>query len=247
MLLDIEDRRPILSGASKRWAEMLSKALLLIVLVCVFVPFDPAMPTYGLDASWVFGMNQAVSQGLRIGTDVIFTFGPYASIYTRAYHPATDVMMLAGSVLLSISCWLSIVFLVKGRSGLLLSLCVALLFAAYSRDALLLFVPFLAALVSYKIINNRAVGFPLLPKTLFVFVAAFAALGLIPVIKGSVLILSVAMVLACLVMFIFCREGRLALLTVVTPVVSIMVFWAASGQTISDIPSYFINMVPIAS
>lgn len=242
-----ETRLPIVFFDGGKWLGLICVFLLLLVLLCVFVPFSPVMPSVGLDPSWVLGMNQAVSQGLRIGTDVIFTFGPYASIYTRAYHPATDVMMLAGSVLLSISCWLSIIFLVKGRPGLLLSLCVALLFAAYSRDALLLFVPFLAALVSYKIINNRAVGFPLLPRTLFVFVVAFAALGLIPVIKGSVLILSVAMVLACLGIFIFCREGRLALLSVVTPVVSIIVFWVASGQTISDLPSYFINMVPIAS
>lgn len=242
-----EARFSTLFPLEKHWLNGVGVCVLLLLLLCVFVPFNPTMPAVGLDPSWVLGMNQAVSQGLRIGKDVIFTFGPYASIYTRAYHPATDVMMLAGSALLAISCWLSVVFLVRRRSGLLISLTLALFFATYSRDALLLFVPFLAALVCYKIANEREVGCSLTPQAVGVFILAFASLGLIPIIKGSVLILSVAIVFACVVMLVCRREFKLAILSVLIPVLSMMVFWGASGQSIVDLYGYFVNMVPIAS
>ncbi|MCK1783831.1 hypothetical protein L9Z73_05485 [Pseudomonas sp. TNT11] len=247
MLLNMEDRRPMLSGTSKRWAEMLSKALLLIVLVCVFVPFDPAMPTYGLDASWVFGMNQAVSQGLRIGTDVVFTFGPYASIYTRAYHPATDTLMLLGSSFLAISCWISILFLVRSRPGLILALCVPMLLSAHSRDALLLFIPLLAALVVYRISQDERGPRRASPATYAVLLIAFAAVGLIPIVKGSLLLLSLTITLGCALMFVLNKEKTLALFSLCVPVLSLVVFWVAAGQDLSDLGSFFVNIAPIIS
>src|SRR6476469_6515006 len=87
------------------------QALSLITAICIFVPFSPVMPEDGLDASWMFGMNQAVAQGLAIRRDIIFTFGPYASIYTQAYHPATDYMMMFGSLYLALSYWFALVLL----------------------------------------------------------------------------------------------------------------------------------------
>lgn len=39
------------------------------------------MPSIGLNPSWKFALNQAVSQKLNFGMDIIFTFGLYASIY----------------------------------------------------------------------------------------------------------------------------------------------------------------------
>ena len=67
------------------------QVLLFITLICIFVPFSPAMPGEGLDPSWVFGMNQAVAQGFAFGRDLIFTFGPYASIYTKTFHCLCNV------------------------------------------------------------------------------------------------------------------------------------------------------------
>ena len=53
-------------------------ALLLVTCICVFVPFTPTMPRAMLDESWGIGINEAVSQHLVFGKDVIFTFGPSA-------------------------------------------------------------------------------------------------------------------------------------------------------------------------
>ena len=43
----------------------------------------PAMPSDGLDGSWVYSINQAVAQRMAFGHDIIFTYGPYASVYTK--------------------------------------------------------------------------------------------------------------------------------------------------------------------
>lgn len=247
MLLNMEGRRSVLSGASRKWAEMLSRAFLLIVLVCVFVPFDPSMPTYGLDASWVFGMNQAVSQGLRIGTDVIFTFGPYASIYTRSYHPATDTLMLLGSLFLAISCWISVLYLVRGRIGIVLALCVPVLLSAHSRDALLLFIPLLAALVVYRLLQEKQASGRFYPAAYALLLIAFSAVGLIPIVKGSLLLLSLTITLGCTLMFLLNKEKILGLFSLCVPVISLIVFWVVAGQSLSDLGSFFINIAPIIS
>src|SRR5260363_50250 len=87
--------------------------LLFVTIIAIFVPFMPYMPSSGLDPSWVYGTNQAVAQGLIFGRDFIFTTGPYGSIYTKAFHPATDYLMLIGGFYLSICYGLLILFLLK--------------------------------------------------------------------------------------------------------------------------------------
>ncbi|MDE2420815.1 MAG: hypothetical protein KGO49_06480 [Gammaproteobacteria bacterium] len=77
-------------------------AILLILLSVILVPLNPDMPISGLDPSWKFAINQAVVQKLKIGQDAIFTFGPYASIYTRMYHPNLDNLMIFGGLFLTI-------------------------------------------------------------------------------------------------------------------------------------------------
>lgn len=64
-------------------------ALLVLVLAGVLVPFAPVFPASGLDPSWQLGLNQALVQHLRFGKQVIFTFGPYAFLYTHLYTPQT--------------------------------------------------------------------------------------------------------------------------------------------------------------
>lgn len=64
-------------------------ALLVLVLAGVLGPFAPVFPASGLDPSWQLGLNQALVQHLRFGKQVIFTFGPYAFLYTHLYTPQT--------------------------------------------------------------------------------------------------------------------------------------------------------------
>ena len=57
------------------------------------------MPTFGLDPSLEYALNEAVGQGYVFGRDVIFTFGPLASLYWQLYSPATDTIMMVGSAI----------------------------------------------------------------------------------------------------------------------------------------------------
>lgn len=54
-----------------------------VTILAVFVPLNPVMPGIGPDPSWMFAINEAVARHLRFGRDIAFTFGSYASIYSR--------------------------------------------------------------------------------------------------------------------------------------------------------------------
>lgn len=233
--------------STAQWINILFKALLLVVLACVFVPFDPSMPGFGLDPSWVFGMNWAVSQGLRIGTDVIFTFGPYASIYTRSYHPATDTMMLTGSLYLAIACWMGIIYLTRQRTSIILALTLTVMLTAHSRDVLLLMIPLLAGLIVYRISHQAANTSGLAKHQYALLFIIFAAVGFIPLIKGSLLLLSVSMTLGCALILWIKNQKALSILALVVPAVSLVVCWKASGQLVGDLGNFLINIVPIIS
>src|SRR5206468_10422393 len=73
-----------------------------VTMLAVFVPFSPELPVIGNEGSCRFALNQDVAQGLVFGTDIVYTYGPYASIFTKYYHPATDRLMLGGSGFLAL-------------------------------------------------------------------------------------------------------------------------------------------------
>jgi hypothetical protein len=222
--------------------------LLFTVITAIFVPFYPKMPRPGLDPSWAFAMNQAVEQGFRIGKDIIFTFGPYASIYTKSYHPATDVLMISGSVYLGISYWFA-AYLLTNKSNIHLIYLIFLLFISstflsFSRDALFLSYPLLAGIIcsniSFKSLKkNRLV-------TTLIILTAFLPFGLIILVKGSFFILSLLVAILTTIFFLLNKNWSNAITTVIGTVSSVPIFWLLSGQSILDLPQYFVAMMPIA-
>ncbi len=96
----------------------MAQLLLLLTLISTFVPLSPKMPAPGIDPSWALGLNQAVAQGLAFGKEIIFTLGPYSSLYTKAYHPATDLMMIVGCLYLALTYWGCLLFLMKKINGI---------------------------------------------------------------------------------------------------------------------------------
>jgi hypothetical protein len=61
-------------------------------------------------------MNEATALGLAFGKELIFTFGPYAAIYTKVYHPGTDSIMLFGGFLIGICSAGLLLLLTRGAS-----------------------------------------------------------------------------------------------------------------------------------
>jgi len=224
--------------------------VLFITAIAVFVPFYPAMPDSDLDPSWRFGMNQAVAQGLAIGKDIIFTFGPYASIYTKSYHPSTDFMMVSGSLYLALSYSVCFGLLMRSVQWYwVLAVCAVLTGFGHDqnpyKDPLFFSLPLLVGLQSYKILSWEY-GRQLKSKLTYMALL-FAPFGLLPIVKGSLLILCAAIAALCSVFFIVNRHRLLGIICLVSPLVSMLFFWIVSGQSVASLPSYFISMEPIVS
>ncbi|MCZ2497393.1 hypothetical protein GN316_11535 [Xylophilus sp. Kf1] len=215
-----------------------------------FVPWLPIMPTDGLDPSWTQAMLYAVEHRLRIGVDVIFTFGPYSGIYTGAYRPSTDTMTLAAAALFA-TAFASVVLRLFGPRRRVAA--VALLFAiwvlGWMKDPFFLAYPlFMVLLQAQAETARRAMSAPTRPAGGFEYACAglhLVALGLIPLIKGSFLIFTVACWL-CLLWLVRAR-WRFASMVLVIPGLAEAMFWVASGQRLGDLVAFATSLSPIVS
>lgn len=220
--------------------------ILLITLMAVIVPFAPGMPSVGIDESWIFGLNQAVAQNLRFGKDIAFTFGPFASVYTRAYGPATDEMMIYGSILLAVCYWLAMVNLSRRSDWRwIIVFCIVLAAFPYNADAVFFLYPLLAAMVAIRVAEES----PSLKKAhtqaihgaISIFVI-FLPLGLLPLTKGSLVFACVPMVMLSAFALATRRCWLFAFVSVVSPMAGLVFLWWIAGQRFTDLAGYFINL-----
>jgi hypothetical protein len=223
---------------------------LCLTVLAAFVPLAPSMPAAGLDSSWMYAMNQGVAQGFVFGKDIVFTFGPYASIYTEVYHPATDTLMVCGSLFLGISYFLLLLLLGKGQKiyalllyGIFLSCLVD------SRDALLFSYPLLMALVVYRMTlpEDHALHLPLAKPFKYGCLILTAPFGLLPLVKGSLLPVCTIIAVLCFAIFWFHDSKVLACMALGIPAISLVVLSRIAGQPISALPGFFWNMRQIIS
>ncbi|MFJ1267937.1 hypothetical protein ACD661_05100 [Legionella lytica] len=220
---------------------LLINLILLLILICVFVPFAPKMPASTLDSSWAVGLNQAVVQGLAFGKDIIFTLGPYSFLYTKTYHPALDTLMIGGGLYLAISYWLCLLILIKEfRWSWALAFCFFLFVMVYARDSLLFSYPLLVGLFCYKNLPSAK------PSSywLTLFVTPF---GLMILVKGSLLLLCSCMSSLCCLFFLSNKRVPQALITILVPILSMLVFWFAIGQSLMNLPLFLSSSISLAS
>jgi len=224
------------------------QVLLIFTVICLIVPFAPNMPTGGLDPSWQFGMNQALAQGMAVGRDVIFTFGPFASIYTKTYHPATDHLMLFGSFYLALSYGLVYFLLVKKSDWFLVGV-----FSLFLVGAPVLYDPLFFSyplIVSVLCIKANGCGYKderQRGPTLLEIVILFFPFGLLPLIKGSFLLICVSAVVLVAISLSLRKKWSSVIAVVAVPIVSAFVFWNLSGQESAGIYAYLKSLAPIIS
>ena len=235
-----KSNRGSLISAALAW---LFPVALLASCIAVFTAFSPGMPAPGLDPSWMLAMNQAVAQKLAIGREIVFTFGPYASIYTKSFHPATDHLMVMGGLYLGF-CFFLATYMNFRQSTLALQwgLVIAMTGAVFSPDALLLVYPLMVGLLVCVSAGRRE----MLASTL-VLALLVSPFGLLPLIKLSAagVCLSVTALMAASLLI---RKRWLHLLTVtLVPTASMIFFWALAGQSAADLPQYFQSAMPIIS
>lgn len=77
----------------------------MLAVVALFLFISPFFSSFagggGLDSAWIIGLNQGFADGLVFGRDLVFTFGPYASVYSREYNPGSNTIALFGSICLA--------------------------------------------------------------------------------------------------------------------------------------------------
>lgn len=206
------------------------------------------MPGSGLDPSWKLAINQAVASGFAFGSDIVFTFGPYAALQTKVYHPATDGIVFVAGIYLALSYWGMYIYALRGiHLGWTILLIGFLGSLMYSMDALLLSYPLLAgfAILQIKVKEGdvRGVDF----RTFALVVFAFAPFGLLPLVKGTLLALCVGVITVSAAYFLFSRQAYLIWAVLIAPVVSLVSFWLGAGQDLGDLPIFFASMRPIIS
>ena len=270
LLRPMSTKQPSLKGPSFRsrcLAKLPSYLLgtfIVITISAIFIPLNPDMPDKGidqswisaintarrtsgselllarLDQSWVLAINEAVARHLRFGKDIIFTFGPYASIYTQSFDPATDRLMLFGSTLLALSYVIALLYLTRGSLPYIPLILMLFLATFPSRDVLLLSYPFILVVcaVKYAHSDNFKEDATLSWRQLLALVVLLSALGLLPLIKGS-LLFPLAVSLTILYSFLlYCFPYKQVIPLLLIPVSATIAFWMIARQSVSDLPAF---------
>ena len=230
-----------------RWADGLLWCLAVLVCLVQIVPWSPDMPQGGLDGSWRYALEEGLSNGLELGRDLVFTFGPYSSVYTHSYHPATNTLMMSASLYLALSFALVLgLFIDGGRRGWFLCLLVVLAGGVYFNDSVMFLLPLLVGLQVFQ--RWREGGRSEAGrKAPWLLVVLFAPLGLLPLVKGTLLVLC-AMVTVLSAGFLWAQRRRmLACICLCTPAVTLIALWLASGQPLYGLPPFFKGMWAIVS
>lgn len=217
--------------------------LLLLIILPLFIPFTPKMPASGVDPSWALGLNQALAQGLAFGKDLIFTLGPYSAIYTKFYHPATDAMMLWGSAYLACAYYLALLLLM--RQALWpwrLVFAAFLLTLVYAKDALFFSYPLLVGLLVFHHVQKEKSDL----KELGLFIVLFSPLGLLPLIKGSLLLLCGAIAILSAMAFVYYQRYLLAGFALLSSCCSLGLFWLLAGQALVYLIPFLTSSLSLA-
>lgn len=221
--------------------------LVILNLIIMIVPLAPVMPVSELDPSWMFGINQAVAQGLVFGQEFIFTFGPYGSLYTEQYHPATNMLMLCSTSAFMVGWALALFGLFNGRYRTGMLLLSIFLVSTHSRDLLILGYPFLVMLLAVSSWKLQSAQNDYGRLTVAVAFYILALIGLLPLVKLSTLPLCI---LATLIAFgiLFTKGHQVkAIFILIIPTLSMCTLWILAGQPLHALPHYFINGSDIIS
>ena len=207
-----------------------------ILLLLLSVDFFPNFPTASLDSSWMNGMEVALGAGSVPGRDLLFTYGPLASMVTGYLG---SIPFLAIALSLAIAACLGV--MLASTLGKKFFFC-AVLICVFSQNNEILFYLY----------------FAIIPLAVSKFIdaapaersrAELAALGLSLILAPSLILskLSFAPVIFSLtaltaIYFAVRRNLRIAVLIPVMVSASLVFWWLVSGQKIQDLSSYLTNV-----
>ncbi|MFM0070190.1 hypothetical protein PQQ86_03315 [Paraburkholderia sediminicola] len=220
--------------------------LSLLIAGLSIMPFGPAMSSVEV---WTYALNEAVANHLVFGRDVIFTFGPFASVYTQLYHPATYPIALIGSAIIAIGYCAGFALLSFNNRPLLLLLLPLLGAESWVRDATLMTPPLLLMLITFRIsLPPGSIARIKMTSSAALLVSAVSmSIGILPLIKASFSGL-VAVELALSVVMLVCGQHlRMAVAVVLITLLSMASGWVWTGQPLDALPQFFLAQAPIIS
>jgi hypothetical protein len=214
----------------------------------LLLPLAPGMPQSGQDESWSYALNEAVARHLVFGRDFIFTYGPFGSVETWLYHPATDALMLAGSALIAAALCAGFALLVWPRRIYLLLL-LPIVVAEAGGGSVLTALPLLLLLVAFRLSSPRDSRL-YLPQTGVTAVGVSVlscAVGILPLIKGTYAIAAFLDGALAVLMALIARRMLLAAGITSLAVISLCVGWVAAGQPLPELFHFLVAQEPLIS
>jgi hypothetical protein len=199
------------------------------------MPFDA-----GIEASWCLALHAAFEEGLRFGRDVIFTFGPFGFLLSKAYFPSIFTFTLLTSALIAVTFWWSTFSAVRNTTdnpALGVLLLTALAGAAgvgfeqvfFSFGALLL--------VHHFYLNTRLIS---LSMVLLIGTMALASL-----IKFSFLIVAVLVIVIISADEVVNKKRLPGCLLLFAGILACL--WLSAGQSFPDALAFLATSVEVAS
>jgi len=221
--------------------------LALLVFLACFVQMSlsiPSFPVGGLDPSWTLAMNYAVANGLSIGKQIVFTFGPYSSAYTNSYNPDIFHLTTIAYSIIAFSVSASIYNSDQKHVWIIVLLIVIMPSIANSRDTFFIFCAFMNCAVTLYFCLAQTVN----RRSMIVSAILGAPIyALLPLIKGSFLVASVAFYLIIMSSLIFSRSFIGATIFSIVVFIFTLILWIIAGQNIEGIIQYYNSMMPIIS
>ena len=217
--------------------------LLVLLSLLTVVWFAPEVPYPAQDSAWVLALNQAVADHLAFGRDVLFTLGPWGTVYAGQYHPATDGMMLAGGAIVALALAGGLWALARGGRRWVVLLAPVLVATVGQHDPLFLCLPVLMLAMSIAVAQDGAAE-RFRVAALLLLTSCCALLSLI---KGTFGTQAVPMVALALLALAIHRRYRLAAVLLTLYAASLVGFWLWAGQRLPDLPGYLSSMPVVIS
>jgi hypothetical protein len=187
-----------------------------------------------LDSSGAFSLAELLRLNLQFGKDIVYSFGPYSTLYSRFYTPYTDYMTISIGLLFTLIYTLNFILvstsLSKKYSLLILSIPIL---SFVNLDSIYLSLPLTILLTNFKqLLIQQSVN-------RYVLFLSVHTLGVLSLMKGTFIYLSFLTIIYLLFLFIYFNDKKSFILTLITYFISICFFWLLAGQQIKNIFSFY--------
>ena len=208
------------------------------------IPQLLVLPYSGIESSWVVGLNMARIYGFQFGKDIVFPFGPLGFMY-YPFFCEFNTWFISASFCLFVHCLFiySIIIMIKK-----LSIC--------PRDCVLMGIALMFALpvtrIEYEllfsilILSYLSIVSPSNPTRLlmlYVFVSFLMAAA--SLIKFTAMLISVSIFLFMTVFYLYKKQISHLCCMLFVYIVSILVLLVATGQKVTNFPTYLSNSYEI--